>query len=123
MISVTVICLVYRQNTAARLITRVEKFEHISPILHNLHWLPVKDRIDYKLLLITFRALHELAPMYITELFRPYTDLLAHLDLAHVIYLQYQVLTLQLMATEHSLSLLLNFGTPSRSYTLYRLDN
>ena len=32
----------------------------------------VKDRIDFKLLLITFKALHGLAPMYITELLKPY---------------------------------------------------
>ena len=56
------------QNTAARLVTLTKRQEHISPILHDLHWLPVKSRILYKLLLITFKALHGLAPSYIREL-------------------------------------------------------
>ena len=60
------------QNTAARLITRSKKSEPISPILRKLHWLPVKARITFKLLLITFKALNGLAPVYITELLNRY---------------------------------------------------
>ena len=56
------------QNAAARLVVRVPKHCHISPILAELHWLPIKKRIDYKVLLIVFKALHNLAPAYITEL-------------------------------------------------------
>ena len=56
------------QNKAARLVTLAKRQEHISPILHDLHWLPVKSRILYKILLITFKALHGLAPSYIREL-------------------------------------------------------
>ena len=37
------------QNNAARLICRTSKFDHISPVLHILHWLPVEQRIEYKL--------------------------------------------------------------------------
>ena len=43
-----------------------------SPILRKLHWLPVKARITFKLLLITFKALNGLAPVYITELLNRY---------------------------------------------------
>lgn len=60
------------QNTAARLVARVKKSDHISPVLHNLHWLPVRSRIVFKILLITFKALHGQAPIYITELLTKY---------------------------------------------------
>ena len=56
------------QNTAARLLTRIKKTDHITPILRELHWLPISHRISYKVLLITFKALHGLAPSYIKEL-------------------------------------------------------
>ncbi len=39
------------QNKAARLICNISRFDHITPILHKLHWLPVKFRIDFKVLL------------------------------------------------------------------------
>ena len=51
------------QNFAARLVTLSRKRDHITPILKQLHWLPV---------LITFKALHGLAPFYITEMLQPY---------------------------------------------------
>ena len=44
------------QNVAARLVTMASKSDHITPILFKLHWLPVKERITFKLLLITFKA-------------------------------------------------------------------
>ena len=40
------------QNTLARVVTNTSKFEHITPILEKLHWLPIKQRIDYKLCLL-----------------------------------------------------------------------
>jgi hypothetical protein len=60
------------QNTAARVIRKVHKHDHITPILKELHWLPVKVRIDFKILLLTFRALHGLAPKYIVDMLEPY---------------------------------------------------
>ena len=56
------------QNAAARLICNVSRFDHISPTLKMLHWLPVKYRIDFKILLITYKAIHGLAPAYLSEL-------------------------------------------------------
>ena len=41
------------QNAAARMLTRTRKFDHISPVLQRLHWLPVRYRIHFKLLLHT----------------------------------------------------------------------
>ena len=56
------------QNAAARMLTRTRKFDHISPVLYRLHWLPIKYRIHFKLLLLTWKALHDMAPPYIREL-------------------------------------------------------
>ena len=47
-------------NASARLIYRAHKFCHITPLLAELHWLPVCSRIHYKILLITFKILHGL---------------------------------------------------------------
>ncbi|KAI5618349.1 hypothetical protein C0J50_22331, partial [Silurus asotus] len=55
------------QNAAARVLTGARKYDHITPILSSLHWLPVKFRIDYKLLLLTYKALNGLAPMYLSS--------------------------------------------------------
>ena len=41
---------------------------HITPILINLHWLPVRYRINFKILLLTFKALCGMAPSYIIDL-------------------------------------------------------
>ena len=56
------------QNSAARLITRTKRHEHISPILRELHWLTIDDRIRFKILLLTFKAIHGCAPAYICSL-------------------------------------------------------
>ena len=56
------------QNAAARLVVRCHRCEHITPVLMKLHWLPVKQRVQYSILLLVFRAQHRLAPPYITNL-------------------------------------------------------
>ena len=56
------------QNAAARLITRTKKSDHITPVLINLHWLPIKHRVIFKLLLYTYKALHGLTPDYLANL-------------------------------------------------------
>ena len=61
------------QNAAARVIAKAGGRDYISQILFKLHWLPVEFRIKYKILLLSYRALHGLAPTYITELLVPYT--------------------------------------------------
>ncbi len=55
------------QNAAARVLTKTRKYAHISPILSTLHWLPIKHRIDFKILLIAFKALNGLATQYLSE--------------------------------------------------------
>ena len=56
------------QNIAARIVTGCRKYDHITPILKELHWLPVIKRIQFKTLMITYKALNGLAPIYLTEL-------------------------------------------------------
>lgn len=60
------------QNCAARIISRTKRHEHITPTLEKLHWLPVHQRIKYKILLLTHKALNNLAPLYLTELLEEY---------------------------------------------------
>ncbi len=56
------------QNAAARVVIGTNKFEHITPVLNNLHWLSVKFRINFKILLLTFKAYHGLAASYLCDL-------------------------------------------------------
>jgi hypothetical protein len=60
------------QNRAARLVTRTKRWQHITPTLMEFHWLPIRKRIDYKVLMVTFKAVHNLAPYYLCDLIVPY---------------------------------------------------
>ena len=60
-------------NSAARLIHLTSRYEHVTPLLIQLHWLPIEQRITFKIAVITFKALHGAAPSYITDLIKPYT--------------------------------------------------
>ncbi len=57
------------QNAAARLLTGVSKRDHITPVLISLHWLQIRYRIDFKVLLLVFKALNGLTPVYLSALF------------------------------------------------------
>ena len=60
------------QNSAARLVTRTRFSDHITPVLRDVHWLPVKFCIMYKILLLTYKCLHGAAPEYLTDLIQVY---------------------------------------------------
>ena len=60
------------QNVAARLISGRRKYDHITPVLKNLHWLPVGQRIKFKVMITVFKAMHNTAPAYLQELIVPY---------------------------------------------------
>lgn len=60
------------QNAAAKLITQKKKHDHVTPLLHDLHWLPIEDRIIFKVLLLTYKALNEAGPVYLRDLFTIY---------------------------------------------------
>jgi len=56
-------------NNAARLIYGLGKYDHIQHVLRDrLHWLPMSQRVKFKLCLLTFKAIHGLAPRYIVHL-------------------------------------------------------
>ena len=60
------------QNRAlARIISMARKYDHVSPLFKELHWLPVKKRITYKIALFVFMSMNNLTPQYISCLFSP----------------------------------------------------
>ena len=61
------------QNASARLITRTSRRSHITPVLIDLHWLPIQYRAAYKVLLYVYKAVHGEAPAYICDLVEEYT--------------------------------------------------
>ncbi|XP_046572562.1 uncharacterized protein LOC124280626 [Haliotis rubra] len=60
------------QNTAARITSQSHRYDHISPVLQELHWLPVKHRINLKILCLAHQCLTDSAPVYLSELIQPY---------------------------------------------------
>ena len=56
------------QNAADRVLMRTNRRDHVSPGLASLHWLPVKFRIEFKILLLTYKALNDRAPSYLKDL-------------------------------------------------------
>jgi len=63
------------QNAPARVLTSSRKYDHVTPILSSLHWLPIKFHINYKVLLLTYKALNDLAYVYLMDLLSPYNPL------------------------------------------------
>ena len=53
------------QNMVARLVHKLPKFSHVTPLLINLHWLPIEYHVRYNILLFTYKGIHQLAPQYI----------------------------------------------------------
>ena len=56
------------QNSAARLVCRVKRREHVTSFLRSLHWLPVTQSIKYKILLLTYLTVNGHAPTYLQGL-------------------------------------------------------
>ena len=56
------------QNSCARLIYRKKKYDHVSGLLRELHWLPSEARIHFKILCHVFKCIHNLSPVYLSEL-------------------------------------------------------
>jgi len=54
-------------NAAARLIHRSSWYEHVTPMLWDVHWLRTLKRIDFKLVVLTYRCLHGLVPWYLSD--------------------------------------------------------
>ena len=51
------------QNVAARILTCTKTYDHVTPILKSLHWLPVKARVEHKLLLTTYKTVNGRSPL------------------------------------------------------------
>ena len=60
------------QNAAARVVLLIPKFDHIRTALFDLHWLPVKQRIWFKIMLLTFKCLIGKAPVYLRDMAERY---------------------------------------------------
>ena len=86
------------------MLTRTRTFEHITPVLQRLHWLPINFRIQFKVILLTSKAFHDKAHIYINELVQ-FHNPSRHLSLLSV------PRTFHHMATVPSTHVLLNFGT------------
>ena len=56
------------------LIFHKRKFDSVTPLLKKLHWLPIQQRIEFKILLITFKCINGQGPEYLSELLTPYTS-------------------------------------------------
>ena len=57
----------YVQNTAARVVLQVSKFQHITPVLFELHWLPIQYRIIFKILLLVYKSRNGTLPSYLAQ--------------------------------------------------------
>ena len=49
----------------------LRKYDHVTEALMELHWLPIRSRIDYKIALITYKTLHGDGPEYLKEMLTP----------------------------------------------------
>jgi hypothetical protein len=63
------------QNAAARVVSGTRRYDHISPVLEALHWLPVRQRIIFKTAVMVWKCLHDEAPVYLAELCVPAASL------------------------------------------------
>jgi len=72
------LCLTNRlqreENCAPRLVTRTHKREHITSVLFQLYWLPVRFRSVYKIMFHIFKVLTGTAPVYLSDLIKIYTS-------------------------------------------------
>ena len=59
--------LQYVQNTAARVVLQMSRFQHITPVLCERHWLPIQYRILFKILLLVYKALNGISPSYLAQ--------------------------------------------------------
>jgi len=61
------------QNMAAHVVSGVRRSEHITPVLEDLHWLPVSQRVVFKTALMVWKCVHGVAPAYLSDLNVPAT--------------------------------------------------
>ena len=68
----TVLALQRVQNSAAWLMAGAGRYASIISLLQSLHWLPIAYRCQFKILILTFKALHGQAPAYVVDMLTRY---------------------------------------------------
>jgi len=68
------------QNAAAKAIFGLYKYDHVGDSLQKLHWLPIRERVVYKNLLLVFKCLNGMGPEYLTEM-------LSYTNYSHTLHL------------------------------------
>ena len=102
--------LLRAQNAAARVVVKASRYDHVTPILQALHWLPLRYRIQYKIILTTYKASHLLAPSYLSDLLEFYHHS-EHCDRHQSPYWLYTGHISASSVIKRSASLLLTYGT------------
>jgi len=69
------------QNAAVRLIAGARKIDHVTPLLRERHWLPVKQRITFKVAVMTYKCVHGTTADYLADYIRPLSSATANLHL------------------------------------------
>ena len=78
-------------NAAARLVMGLQPRDHITEVMHNLHWLPLTFRIKYKLCLMMYAAVNRRCPTYISERVKPVAEIAGRARLRSATAHQYDV--------------------------------
>ena len=60
------------QNAAVRVVSGLRRFDRVKPAMRDLHWLPISQRVIFKVAMITFKVQHSSEPKYLSELLRKY---------------------------------------------------
>ena len=61
-------------HAAARLVNDLRPGDHVTPTVRELHWLPIKQRVDYKLCLLVHKSLVGHAPAYLSDILTAVSD-------------------------------------------------
>jgi len=69
------------QNAAVRLITGARKFDHVTPLLHERHWLLVEQHITFKTAVTTYKCIHGTTADYLADYIMPQSSVTANLHL------------------------------------------
>jgi len=68
----TILTILYWiQSAAACLVTGARRSEHITPILRDLHWLPIRQQITFKIAVLIYKCQHDMAPQYLQAYCKP----------------------------------------------------
>ena len=62
------------QNQSMRMWKRIPRRNHITPVLKDLHWLRINERIEFKILILTHQTFYETGPIYLNELIKKHNS-------------------------------------------------